>query len=237
MTTLVLLPGLASDAALWRDQQPVLAAGSRLLRVADVHARHATLADMAAALLAEVPGPLALAGTSMGGIVALEVWRQAPHRVAGLALLGTSARADTPELIALRTQACTLFAAGRMDEVLRANLVFAFHPDSLRGTSLAADYLAMVGRAGPEQLIRQNRAVMARADRRPMLAGIACPTLVVCGEADQLTPPECSRELAEGIAGARLHVLPKCGHMLTWEQPEAVTSLLLDWLARLAAPR
>jgi pimeloyl-ACP methyl ester carboxylesterase len=234
LPTLVLLPGLASDAALWRDQEPELRAHSGLaVKVSDAHARHATLPEMAAGLLAEHPGPLLLVGTSMGGILALEVCRQAPQRVVGLGLLGTSARPDTPELIALRTQACGLFAAGRMDELLRANLMFAFHPDNLTARpELAQDYLAMMDRAGAQQLIRQNQAIMARPDSRPLLASITCPTLVVCGESDQLTPPASSQELAQGIARAELHLLPTCGHLLTWEQPEAVNGLLLGWLGR-----
>jgi pimeloyl-ACP methyl ester carboxylesterase len=239
MTTLLLLPGLASDAALWRDQLPPL--GRRpgtTVSVSDAHARFATLPEMAAALWAEHAGPLVLIGTSMGGILSLEMLRQAPQRVAGLALLGSSARPDTPELITLRTQACELFAAGRMDEVLRANLMFAFHPDNIRaGSALPADYLAMIGRAGADQLIRQNRAIMARPDSRPLLPSIACPTLVVCGEADQLTPPEASREMAEAIPGAELHVLPRCGHLLTWEAPQAVNALLAGWLDRIDRPR
>jgi glucose-inhibited division protein A len=80
-------------------------------------------------------------------------------------------------------------------------------------------------------LIRQNRAVMARPDLRPYLGAIACPTLVVAGQNDQLTPPECAYELADGIPGAQLQLLPECGHMLTWEQPQAVTTALVDWLA------
>lgn len=230
--TLLLLPGLASDAALWRDQHAVLQARSGLtVCVSDAHARCATLPEMAALLLAQNPGPLILVGTSMGGILALELWRQAPQRVQAMALLGSSARPDTPELIALRTQACVLFAAGRMGEVLRANLAFAFHPDSLAGQpALLTDYLAMMDRAGADQLIRQNRAIMARPDSRPLLPGIHCPTLVVCGDSDQLTPPEASRELAAGIPGAQLHLLPRCGHLLTWEQPAAVNELLLGWL-------
>ena len=233
--TVVLLPGLASDAALWRDQVAMLDIGAyRPAHVTDVHARHASLPDMAAALLAEHAGPLVLLGTSMGGILALEVWRQAAHRVAGLALLGTSARPDTPELVALRRQACEWFATGRMHEVLRVNLMFALHPDNASDGRLPADYLAMMDRAGADQLIAQNRAIMARPDSRPMLAQIRCPTLVVCGDADQLTPPECSRELAAGIAGSELYILPGCGHLLTWERPQPVNALLQDWLRRQA---
>ena len=91
----------------------------------------------------------------------------------------------------------------------------------------------MIERAGATQLIAQNRAVMARRDSRPLLAGIACPTLVVCGASDLLTPPECSQEMAAAISGARLELLPACGHLLTWEQPERVNALLTDWLAGL----
>jgi pimeloyl-ACP methyl ester carboxylesterase len=233
MTRVLLLPGLASDAALWRDQAQALAHAGHEPVVTDVHARHASLAQMAQALLAEHPGPLVLAGTSMGGILALEVWRQAPRRVAGLALLGTSARADTPEVRRLRTEAIALFESGRMAEVLQANLAFVFHERNQADSAMVSDYFEMVGRAGPAQLVVQNRALMAREDRRAALGAIGVPVLVACGADDRLTPPECSCEIAAAVPGAVLEVLPQCGHLLTWEQPEAVNRLLLDWLDRL----
>jgi pimeloyl-ACP methyl ester carboxylesterase len=230
-TTLLLLPGLACDAALYRDQIPALAALGPL-QVADAHTRAASLPAMAALLLAEHPGPLALAGSSMGGMLALHAWRLAPERVRGLALLGTTARADTPEQLRLRSDAITLFEQGRMEELLLANLLFAFHP--AHADALAADYLAMVRRAGVDQLIAQNRAVMARADQRLALAGIACPTLVMAGEADRLTPPDCAEEIAAAVPHARFERLSDCGHLLTWEQPARVTAALCDWRRALA---
>ncbi len=223
---LILLPGLACDAALWRDQSPALAAAGPV-HVSDVHTRAATLPGMAALLLAEHDGPLALAGSSMGGMLALEIWRQAPQRVRGLALLGTTARADTPEMQQLRRDGIAAFEQGRMDEVLRANLLFAFHPTN--ADALADDYLAMVRRAGAAQLIAQNRAVMARDDQRPLLPGITCPTLVVVGDSDRLTPPDCAEEITAAIPQAQLLRLPDCGHLLTWEQPARVTAALLAW--------
>jgi len=250
--TLVFLPGLANDAEVWADVrkalqalqalrplppgaapglQPLLAAA----QVSDVHTRHATLPQMARALLEEHAGPLLLAGHSMGGMLALHAARLAPARVAGLALLGTTARADTPEVLQLRREACVHFAAGRLDEVLRANVAFAFHPDHAADAAMVARYFAIVRRAGAEQLIAQNRAVMARDDSRPHLAAIdtrSCPTLVLCGEADGLTPPEFSREIADAVPGARFEVLPRCGHMLTLEQPSVVAERLAAWLAR-----
>lgn len=232
MRHVVLLPGLASDATVWRDQIPALSAHHRVT-VADVHFRADSLPAMAAALLAEQPGELLLCGTSMGGMVALEAVRLAPQRIRGLALLGTSARADTPELIALREAAIVEFEAGRAEAVLRANVMFAFHPRVAADSELARTYLAFVQRAGAAALVRQNRAILARADLRPTLRAIECPTLVACGDSDLLTPPEHSREIAAGIAGARLEIVPECGHLLTMEQPERVNALLLDWLAGL----
>ena len=129
----------------------------------------------------------------------------------------------------LRTQAIAEFEQGRIEPLLRANVIFAFH--RAHQARLADDYLAMVLRAGAAGLIRQNRAVMARTDLRPTLPALACPTLVVGGLDDLLIPPECARELAAAIPGAQLQLLAECGHMLTWEQPGAVTALLQGWLS------
>ncbi|MCP5269812.1 MAG: alpha/beta fold hydrolase [Burkholderiaceae bacterium] len=231
MPPLILLPGLACDAELFRDQHPALAALGPA-RVSNVHTREATLPAMAARLLAEHPGPLALAGASMGGMLALHAWRQAPDRVRGLALLGTTARADTPAQIRLRSEGIAAFEAGRMDEILTANLVFAFHASN--AARLAADYGAMIRRAGVAQLVAQNRAVMAREDLRPDLADIACPLLVMGGDSDGLTPPECAREIAAAVPQAQLEILADCGHMLTWERPGPVTEALTAWWRSLA---
>jgi pimeloyl-ACP methyl ester carboxylesterase len=172
----------------------------------------------------------------MGGILALEVFRQAPQRVAALALLGSSARPDTPEMITLRSAAVLEFEQGRMDEVLRANVPFAFHPRRQADAALVGDYFEMVRRAGAAQLIQQNRAIMARPDSRPLLRRVRCPVLLVCGDADALTPPESSQEIAAAVPQSELHLLPQCGHLLTWERPDEVNAVLLNWLAGLERP-
>ena len=229
---LILIPGLACDAGLWHDQLQALPAHWNAT-VTDVAQRSHSIAEMAERLLAEHAGPLVLCGASMGGMVAMEAARQALARVRGLALLGSSARPETPDMRQLRDQAIGLFEAGRADEVLRANVPFAFdrrHPEL---KALARRYLDMVLRVGTAQLIRQNRAVMARPDARVHLPALRCPVLLVCGESDSLTPPEGTREIAALVPQAELHLLPLCGHMLTMEQPAAVNALLIDWLARL----
>jgi pimeloyl-ACP methyl ester carboxylesterase len=230
VSTLVLLPGLAADAAMWRHQVAALARWQP--QVSDVHMRHASIQEMAAALLARYPGPLVLCGASMGGIVAMEVVRQAPDRVQGLALLGTNAQPESDEMRALRQKAIVLFAQGQVEEVIRPNAGLAFHADD---PALHAEYVNLVLRAGAEQLIRQNRAIIERPDARLHLPRVRCPTLVVCGEDDQLTPLPLSREIAGLVPAAELVVLPHCGHMLTMEQPEAVNAVLREWLGRLPA--
>ncbi|MFT3954151.1 MAG: alpha/beta fold hydrolase [Piscinibacter sp.] len=229
--TTVLLPGLACDAELWREQLGALAPYRP--RVGDPHMRAASLAEMAAALLAAHDGELVLVGASMGGRIALEAALQAPQRVRGLALLGSTARADTDELRALRGEAVLRFEAGEMEMLIDANSWFVFHRSAWDDDALLARYRTMVQRAGVAQLVQQNRAMMAAPDLRPRLAALRCPTLVVCGEGDGVTPPECSQEIAAAIPGARLELLADCGHMLTMEKPAQVNRLLAGWLATL----
>lgn len=228
MSTLILIPGLAGDAAMWRAQQSALQPWRP--QVTDVHAREATIPAMAAALLREHAGPLVLCGASMGGMIAMEAARQAPERVAGLALLGTDARADSAEMVAVREAAIELFLQGRAREVIAPNIGMAFHPDN--AAALGPAYLAFVLAAGADQLVRQNRAVIARPDQRPHLPSLKCPVLVMVGDADLLTPPERSEEIAALVPQAELVIVPRCGHMLTMERPEVVNATLADWLEK-----
>lgn len=237
MPPVVLLPGLACDAHLFAAQLPALAERT-WLRVSQAHQRAATLPAMAQWLwqheLARTPEPVVLVGHSMGAMLALHAQALAPQRVAGMALLCTSARADTPELQQLRRDAIVLFQQGRAEEVLRANAAFAFHPSTPAHSPLVADYLREILRMGPEALVAQNQAVLQREDFRARLGHIRCPVLVVSGERDLLTPLEHSQEIAAALPQAKLAVVPGAGHMLPWEQPEALNALLCAWVAELA---
>jgi len=230
---LVFLPGLACDARLWAAQLPAVPAALRSV-VSDAHMHHATLPAMAAAVLAETDGPLVLCGASMGGMVAMEAARQAPGRIAGLALLGTNAAPETPETYQLRADAIELFERGDVRDVIEPNVVFAFHPAQAARPALVNGYVDMILDAGAAQLIRQNRALMQRPDARLHLGRLACPVLVLCGDSDRLTPPPASREIAALLPQAELHWLRDCGHMLTMEKPAEVNALLVDWLRRVA---
>ncbi len=231
---LVLLPGLACDARLWRDQLHALPAAFDT-KVSDAATRYGTIPAMAAAVLRENDGPLILCGASMGGMIAMEAARQAPERIAGLALLGTNAQPEGAETYALREAAIGLFERGDVRDVIEPNIAFAFHPVQAADHKLTQRYLEIVLDAGAVQLIRQNRAVMKRPDARTHLGLLRCPVLVMCGDSDTLTPPACSREIAALVPQAELVWVPQCGHMLTMEKPALVGATLLDWLERVSA--
>lgn len=234
MSRLILIPGLAGDAAMWQAQLAALPAQWQA-HVTDVHTRHASIAAMAQALLQEEAGELVLCGASMGGMIAMEAVRQAPGRIRGLALLGTSAHPETDDMRALREAAIELFERDRVAEVIEPNVALTFHPDN--AARLAPAYLEFVHRAGAGQLIAQNRAVIGRPDARIHLAEVRCPTLVMCGDADRLAPPECSSVIATLVPNAQLVLVQDCGHMLTMEQPSIVNATLLAWLETAVSQR
>ena len=228
--TLVLIPGLACTARLFEPQIAALSAG-RTIVVAD-HTQDDSIAAIAARLLREVPGRFDLAGLSMGGYIAMEVMRQAPERVERLALLDTSARPDTTEASQDRKRLIALAEAGRFEEIHSALWPRLVHPDHRDDQALQDIMFGMMRATGVEAYIRQQRAIMARADSRPLLPGTEIPTLVLVGESDAITPPEIARETAEMIEWASLVVIPEAGHMSTLEQPERVTQALQLWLGQ-----
>jgi pimeloyl-ACP methyl ester carboxylesterase len=186
---------------------------------------------IAARILRAAPPRFALVGLSMGGYLAFEIFRQAPERIARLALLDTSARPDRPDQTAVREQRIALARAGRFAEI--ADHMFSLLVHSSRHAD--ADLRRVVGQmdedTGAAAYIRQQIAIMGRPDSRPDLAAIRCPTLVLVGDADALTPPELAHEMVDAISGARLVVVPDCGHLSTLERPEAVSEALVEWMA------
>ncbi|SCY79078.1 alpha/beta fold hydrolase [Microvirga guangxiensis] len=226
--TLVLVPGLACTARLFEAQIDALSS-SRNIVVAD-HTKDDSISGIAARLLKNAPERFSLAGLSMGGYVALEVMRQAPERVQRLALLDTSARPDTSEASQDRERLIAIAQAGRFEDVFPMAWARLVHPDRQSDKALQEVVFGMMRETGPEAYARQQRAIMGRADSRPLLPGIEIPTLVLVGEGDVITPPEIAREMAEMIEWASLVVIPESGHTSTLEQPERVAHALKLWL-------
>jgi pimeloyl-ACP methyl ester carboxylesterase len=226
---IVLLPGLNCSPRLYAPQMPWLWQVGPVT-VAN-HTRDDTMAAIASRILAAAPPRFALAGLSMGGYIALEIVRQAAGRVERLALLDTGARADPPEAQDVRKARMAMAESGRFGAMIDAMWPALVHRNRVGDGALKTEYLAMCHDVGPQAFIRQQQAIMGRVDSRPLLPTIRCPTLVLVGAQDELTPPHLSDEMAAAIPGARLVKVADCGHMSTMEQPAAVTAALTEWLA------
>ncbi|MBR1218612.1 alpha/beta fold hydrolase [Bradyrhizobium sp. U87765 SZCCT0131] len=225
---LVLVPGLASSARIYSAIIPALWRAGPVM-VAN-HARDDSLAAIAARVLSEAPERFALAGHSMGGYIAFEILRQAPQRVAKLALLNSSARPDTPAATERRRQQMQMARDGRLHEVLDMIFPTFVHPARVTEAALHRLVHDMGDDVGVAGFVNNQTAIIARPDSRPGLASIRCPTLVVGAEQDALLPKELSAEIAAGIAGSRLVLVPDCGHLSQAERPDAVADALLVWL-------
>lgn len=226
---LVLIPGLLCTEALFAAQSGGLAPVATI-SVGD-HASHDTMSALASGILAAAPPRFALAGLSMGGYVALEIMRQAPERVSRLALLDTSARPDLPEQTENRRRLVALADRKGVETPAREMFPKLVAPARAGDEGLSAIVLDMARAIGAEGFARQQAAIATRIDSRPALAAIACPTLVLVGSDDQLTPPAVAEEMARGIPGARLEVIAGSGHLSPLEAPDAVTAALSRWLA------
>lgn len=227
-TPILLVPGLGGSPRIYAPVMPALWRYGPVT-VAN-HIRDDDLAAIARRILAEAPPRFALAGHSMGGYIAFEIIRQAPGRVTKLALLNTQARPDTPEAATRRRGQIARAQAGEYHAVLDELFPGFVHPSRREDTSLRKLVHDMGDDIGADAFVRQLTAIMGRADSRPTLASIKCPTLVLTGDEDNTIPNSLSKEMADGIPGAKLVILPHCGHLSQPEQPEAVAAALVDWL-------
>jgi pimeloyl-ACP methyl ester carboxylesterase len=225
---IVLVPGLNCSARLYAGQIPALWRFGPVT-VAD-HTRDDNIPAIARRILDNAPARFALAGLSMGGYIAFEIMRQAPRRVARLALLDTGARPESPQQTERRRPAMAKASNGGFAAVTDDSFFFFVHPDRYADAALKNTVRLMAEETGLPAYLRQQQAIITRPDSRPSLAAITCPTLVLVGAQDKGTTPDLAREIAGGIAGSRLVVVPDCGHLSTIERPEAVTQALVEWM-------
>ena len=226
---LVLIPGLGSDAAVWRRTIAALGDEARCL-VGDTLSDD-TLSGMAARILDQAPRSFGLAGVSMGGMVAMEMMRLAPRRVTRLALVDTVARPDAWTRKVYRRVANLVVGASRdFRPLAQRTLGSLVHPSA--SADVREALLEMSVRVGSKAYIRQNRAVAARGDLRAILRSVDVPTAVIVGREDRMTPVELSREIHALTPGSTLHVIPDCGHLPPIEKPEAMAALLKALLGR-----
>jgi pimeloyl-ACP methyl ester carboxylesterase len=228
MIPLVLIPGMMCDARLFAPQIAALSAQKPLL-LAPIGG-YDTIEALASAVLADAPPRFALAGLSMGGIVAMQMISRAPERVERLALLDTNPRADLLETRVNRDRQIELVRQGRLDAVMRDEMkpnYLADGPDRARILDLCMD---MALSLGDDVFIRQSMALKTRADQCSNLQKVAVPTLVLCGSEDTLCPLDRHETMHGLIPRSRLTIIDGAGHLPTLEQPEATNAALLQWL-------
>ena len=225
---LLLVPGLACTAELFRPQIDVFSS-ERMILIADNRSDDAIEA-IAERALAEAPERFALAGLSMGGYVALAIQRLAPGRVTRLALLDTTARPDTPEGTERRRILMAWAQSGETERIHQALWPRLVHPDRHSDRVLEGIVRRMLDETGSDAFCRQQEAIIARVDSRPLLAAIACPTLVLVGAHDAITPVEMAQEMADAIPQSKLVVVPETGHLATLEAPVHVNAALARWM-------
>jgi len=230
----VLVPGLVCDAAVWHHAAAAL--GARAPVQVAQHGELDSLVAMADKVLREAPPRFALAGHSMGGRVALEVWRRAPERIAALALL------DTGVTALAAGEAGEREAAGRYEllEIARRDGMAAMASRWVQGmvwkprladAPLVSAVVDMMARSSAAVFAAQIRALLGRPDASSLLDRIDCPTLVLCGQEDGWAPAARHIDMAGRILDSTLVLVPECGHMCTMERPDEVTRALLDWHA------
>lgn len=224
-TPIVLVPALACTPDMYAAQVNALWKLGPVM-FAD-HRKHDSISDMARSILEAAPPRFALAGLSMGGYIAFEIMRQAPERVLKLALMSTSARPDTAEQTKARNDQIAITQAGGYGKIMHSSLpTLLYRADD---EILRKRLLQMAEDTGPDAYVRQQQAIKGRSDSRPLLASIRCPTLVLAGHDDKLTPPDRLKEIADGIKGSRYVELPECGHAATLDQPGLTTQALVEW--------
>jgi len=233
--SLVLLPGLMCDETTWLHQ---IAALSDIADCAVMDwGTLDSLTEMADQVLRLAPERFAMAGHSMGGRVAFEVYRKAPERVTHIGLF------DTNYVPLPSGEAGEKEARGRRDllDLARAEGMRAMSRKWLEGmipsyrqndTALVEEIITMFERKSPDLFERQMRALLNRPDAGPVLSQIRCPALVLTGMDDAWSPPAKHREMAAAIAGSTLVLVEKCGHMSTMERPREVSRAMREWLDR-----
>lgn len=225
---LVLLPGLQSDHRSWVNQTRYFA-GQRPVIVPQRHQHCDSIAAMADRVLEQLPPRFHLAAWSMGGYIAFRMLPQLAGRMLSLTLISTSARPEDPASTARRMDILKL---ARREGMMVAN-PRTMSQACLDFEAINADIRAGLRDAsvelGFEAYRGQQHAIINRPDSRPLLAQVDCPTLVVVGESDTVTPPECAREIHAGVAGSRLVTVEQCGHCAPLEHPALINRMLDDW--------
>ena len=225
MAKLVFVPGLLCTDALFQPQIDALSA-SHSIHIAQTTDCE-TIDQMVEYMLDSVSGEIIVVGLSMGGYVAQEAARIAPDRISAIALLSTSAQPDDEARKRQRHELIKLSEIGRFKGVTPRLLPRFLSAEALEDEAMCQTVMDMAAEIGQKHFTSQQYAIMARRDQRPYLPSFHKPSLVLCGMADELTPPQLSEEMAGLLPRAELVLLDKIGHLSSLEAPEEVTQAII----------
>ncbi|MEM1214325.1 MAG: alpha/beta hydrolase [Bacteroidota bacterium] len=229
METLAMIPGTLCDGLLFAPQ----VTGLRDIFLPKVVSNSSAdqLTDVANNILAELPTRFSVMGLSYGGILAFELWRQAPDRINRMILLNTThLRPSEPTIIA-QQRFVGMSQLGLFENITTDHLTDKMlHPDHAQQPALRQTVLQMTRNVGPEAFVRQIKAQQGRPDSTPDLPTITCPTLIIVGQEDVVCPPALHEQMAAAIPNATLHLIERCGHLSTLEQPTTVNTLIKNWV-------
>lgn len=225
---LVLMPEMMCDVRIFENQINVLSR-NRAVTFAPI-TEGERIEDIASELLDQLPHRFALCGLGMGGVVAMEMLRRAPDRLAKLCLIGVSPLAETPADASEREPQIVRARTGRLDEVMNEIMRAEYLAPGPGRVPVLNQFRAMAADLGDDVFVRQSRALQRRRDQQGTLRKCKVPALILCGEYDTLTPLKRQEFMADLIPTAQLRVIANAGHLPTLEQPEAVTEILQEWL-------
>ncbi len=228
MIPLVLLPGMMCTAQLFSHQIDCFSK-ERVVHFSPL-AAHDDVARLAEEVLTHAPSHFALCGLSMGGIVAMEVVRQAPERVRALALLDTNPLAEIDSVKQRRTPQIEKVQAGSLLDVMRDEMKPNYLADGESKAEILDVCLQMALELGGDVFVRQSVALRDRVDQSDTLRSVRVPTLVLCGKYDRLCSIETHQLMYELVPEATLHIVEGAGHLPVLEQPELTNKFLAQWL-------
>ena len=235
MTPLVLLPGMMCDARLFGPQ--IAALSGRIEVMVPTLTAHDTMAGLAKDVLATAPPKFALAGLSMGGIVAMEMLAQAPERISRLALMDTNPKAEAPEVQDRRLLHMVAVEGGQLDRIMQEEMKPNYLADGPNRAAILDLCKDMARKLGPEAFIRQSLALRDREDRQEVLRQADLPALVLCGRHDRLCPVHRHTLMHDLLKGSELCIIEDAGHLPTLERPAETTAALVRWLFEIGDDR
>ena len=225
-----MVPGMMCDERIFSPQIEALSQNLEVT-IADI-SNFSSVRELASDVLKKAPKKFSLLGHSMGGIVAMEIYSQAPDRIEKLILMDTNPKAELDEVKLKREPQIREVNKGKLLEVMRDEMKPNYLAESENKRSVLNVCMDMALNLGPDVFINQSRALQSRLDQQNTIQSIKIPVLIMCGSEDKLCPVERHEMMHNMISDSDLKIINNAGHMPTLEQPRETTEVIKEWLMR-----